>query len=286
MVLADDVRLIARNGNIVTGQKDFETTSWTIGGNWAISDNLAVYARWTDAEDMGYANEFSYFSIPSFGAPPGSNMGLTDTPTELEFAELGVRYIGNTFSGFVTYFDATHLNSGSIFVDDTTGAVLAVLADTEASGLEFWLDWSLGEVFSVNLSGVLMENERAARAGNAAGLPTTATPIARVPETQIRVAPTLDFGRTRVFLSANHYSKRYSDRAVTRDLPAYTTISLGASFDVTDALTVSLLGKNVTDEWGFTSGNFREPPVQGPSPVGYNSTIPGATWMVTADYHF
>ena len=77
-ILADNRRLMTRNGNIFTGRTKYRTRSWTLGGNWALTDNLAVYARYASAEDMGFVNEFSFYNIPAFGTAAGSNLRYTD----------------------------------------------------------------------------------------------------------------------------------------------------------------------------------------------------------------
>ena len=56
MVLADDSRSITRNGSLLTGATDYDSRSFTIGGNWAATDQLAVYARLARAEDMASLN--------------------------------------------------------------------------------------------------------------------------------------------------------------------------------------------------------------------------------------
>ncbi len=277
-ILADNTRLYTRNGNIFTGQKDYDTDSFTIGGNWAVSDNLAFYARYASAEDMNFANEFSFYNIPSFGTPAGSNLRLSDVPAELTFSEIGVRYLGDRVSGYLTYFDTEHENAGSIVASDT-GAAEVLTADTLASGIEFWLDFELFDNFQVNLSGVVMDAERQSASGS--------LPINRVPETQIRLAPIWYLGNLELFAGIQYYSDRNHDdttAASAVSLPSYTQIDLGASYEVSEQLSIMLQAKNLSDELGFTSANFRV--IVPDSAVRYNSTIPGRNWTLSANYSF
>lgn len=277
-ILADNARSITRNGNIYTGTIDYETDSVTIGGNYTITDDLAVYARWASAEDMNFANEFTFYSIPSFGAAPGSNLGLSDTPADLTFTEVGVRYQGDTIGGFITLFDTEHKNAGSIVASDT-GAAEVLTADTLATGVEFWFDYSPIEGLDLNLSGVIMDAERKSADGS--------LPINRVPETQIRFAPTYQFGNLTTFASLQYYSERNHDDATAASavtLPSYTQIDLGVDVQVAENLTVGLRALNVTDELGFTSANFRG--IVPTSPVRYASTIPGRSFSISANYRF
>lgn len=277
-ILADDTRSITRNGNIFTGQKDYETDSFTIGGNWAVSDNLAFYARYASAEDMAFANEFTFYNIPSFGSPAGSNLGLSDVPAELTFTEVGVRYLGDRVSGYLTYFDTEHKNAGSIVASDT-GAAEVLSADTLANGIEFWLDFELLDNLRVNLSGVVMDAERESADGS--------LPINRVPETQIRLAPTLYLGNLELFAGIQYYGDRNHDDATAAsavNLPSYTQIDLGASYDLSEQFSVMLQAKNLSDELGFTSANFRG--IDPNSSVRYNSAIPGRNLTLSASYNF
>lgn len=276
LVLADDTRAVTRNGAIYTGEVDYETDSYTIGGNWAITDSLAVYARWARAEDMAHRNEFTFFNIPGFGTGAGSNLGLTDEPTELEFAEVGVRYLGERISGYLTYFDTVHKDSGNVEVDEQ-GVNRIIPVDTVADGVEFWLDFDVMDYLTVNFSGVVMDSEQEG-AGN-----VSATPVPRLPETQLRFSPTLSLGNVQIFASAQYYGERAADKTGV-DLPSYTQIDLGVGYDFTDALSLTFTARNLTNEWGFTSGNFRG--VAPSSTVRYNSTIPGRTFAFSANYKF
>ncbi|MCY4278202.1 MAG: TonB-dependent receptor [Gammaproteobacteria bacterium] len=276
LVLADNSRSITRNGDIQTGETDYDSRSYTIGGNWAVTDQLAVYARWAQAQDMAFQNEFTFFNIPGFGTAAGSNLGLTDEATELEFAEIGVRYIGDRISGFLTYFDTVHKKSGNVEVDER-GVNFFVPVDTIADGVEFWLDAEVLPNFDVNFSGVVMNSEQEG-AGN-----QSATPVPRLPETQLRLSPVLHLNKAQIFANAQYYGERWADRGDIK-LPSYTQFDLGVSYDVSPAMTLTLLAKNLTDAWGFTSGNFRGP-VPGAT-VRYNSTIPGRSFVVSASYAF
>ena len=277
-ILADNRRLMTRNGNIFTGRSKYRTRSWTLGGNWALTDNLALYARYASAEDMGFVNEFSFYNIPAFGTAPGSNLSLSDTPTELTFSEIGVRYLGGRLSGYLTLFDTEHERAGSI-VATATGAAEVLTFDTLARGVEFWLDVGVFDNLTLNVSGVLMDAERKSASAT--------FPINRVPETQIRLAPTWYLGDFEFFANIQHYGKRNdagsrADSLVT--LPAYTQIDLGLGWQASDDFSLRLQARNLTDTFGFTSANFR-----GPVPtraVRYNSTIPGRNITLSANYRF
>ncbi len=278
LVLADNSRLITRNGTILTGKTDFDEISWTVGGNYTLRDNLAVYGRYASAHDMGFLNEFSFFSIPAFGAPAGSNLGLTDDPTRLKFGELGMRYLGDMVSGYVTAFHTKHKDSGVIMVTDNSANVI-IPVDTKAYGAEFEFDVRPIDNVNLNISGVIMDSERK-------GDGFSGKPLARLPETQLRFAPTWYLGNAELFATVQYYSKRYADQAITRKLPSYTSFDAGVSYLLKDNIRLTLQGNNLTDELAFTAGNFREPLVQGNNPYGYAQAIAGRNFRFSVDVDF
>lgn len=275
-ILADDDRDYNRNGNVYTGNVSYNTDSLTVGGNWTITDDFAIYARWALSEDMAYNNEFAFYTIPVWNGSIVENGGLTDEPTELEFAEIGVRYQSDFVSGYATYFDTTHKNSGVVEVNDD-GVNEVVNVDTVASGVEFWLDFNLTDSLTFNVSGVAMNSEQQ----GAGDVPPTATP--RLPETQLRFAPTYTLGNAEIFAGIQYYSKRAANREGLT-LPSYTQVDLGVNYNLTENFTVSVLANNLTDELGFTSGNFR--PIDASSDTRFNSVIPGRTFTLTGHYKF
>lgn len=277
-ILADDSRGVTRNGQVHTGTIDYKTQSITIGGNYTITEDLAIYARYASAEDMGFNNEFTFFNIPGFSGQTGINLGLSDKPTELTFAELGARYLGETVSGYITYFDTLHKNAGSISADEN-GLPVVHNSDTVANGFEFWLDFDLVDNLDLSVSGVIMDAERQSSGPS--------LPVNRVPETQLRFSSTYNFSNASVFANIQYNGDRNQDdgsAATAVTLPAYTLIDVGVNVDVTDELTIGLKAKNLTDKFAYTSANFRG--IVPSSSVRFNSVIPGRNFAVTANYRF
>ena len=266
------------NSQSITGHTSWGAVSWTIGANLKLSSNLAVYGRYASAADMGFNNEFSFFSVPGFGTPASAHMGLTNTPTRLNFGEVGVRYLGSVVSGSVTAFYTLHKNSGVILALSNGGNQVFPV-DTTAYGAEFWFDVRPSDNFNISLSGVVMDSKKTGSGFNA-------VPTYRLPNTQLRISPTWTLGRVRINATGQYYSTRYADQAATRQLPAYLDLSAGIAFQVNDALTLSLEGRNLTNAFAFTSGNFREGFTQGNSPFGYASAIPGRVLRLVADARF
>ena len=125
------------------------------------------------------------------------------------------------------------------------------------------------------------------------GAPVTVTfngkQLIRVPEIGLRVVPGVNLLDNRLRLEApiEYYSKRYADTANTQSLPAYTVVNLNARWDVTDALSFSLAGVNLTNEIGLTEGNPRAGQfISGDAGAKYYLARPvlGRSWRVAASH--
>lgn len=276
--LATRTLAVVRNGSFVHGRTTMTSVSWTVGANLKLSSDLAVYGRYASAGDMGYNNEFSYFSIPGFGAPADSNMRLTNKETRLKFGEIGVRYLGPVVSGSVTAFYTLHKNSGIISVL-SNGVNVVTPVDTKAYGAEFWIDVKPSDIFRVTFSGVVMNSKKT-------GSGFQDIPTYRLPGTQLRVAPTLTLGKVELTATGAYYGMRWADQSATRKLPPYLDLSATAGYEVRNGFKLSVQGRNLLNKFAFTSGNFREGLTQGPSPWGYASAIPGRSLYLVADVKF
>jgi len=160
-------------------------------------------------------------------------------------------------------------------VVDDQGVNVFIPVDTVSNGVEFWLDVSATDYLAINFSGVVMDSEQEGSSGVSA-------PVPRLPETQLRLSPTLYLGNTEIAASIQYFGERAERDDV--ELPSYTQIDLGATYRFSDNLAATLKVDNLTNEFGFTSGNFRG--VMRNTDVRYNSTIPGRTVALSVNYNF
>ena len=276
--LATRTLSVTPNGNFVHGSTTMESVSWTIGANLKLASDLAIYGRYASAGDMGFNNEFAFFSIPGFGTPANSNMGLTNKETRLNFGEVGIRYLGRVISGSITAFYTLHKNSGIVSVN-SNGANIITPVDTKAYGAEFWFDVKPSDIFKVSFSGVVMSSKKTGSGFNS-------IPTYRLPGTQLRVSPTLTLGSLDINLTGQYYSTRWADQSATRKLPAYLDLSGTIGYEFAHGFKLSVQGRNLLNKLAFTSGNFREGFTQGPSPYGYASAVPGRVFRLVADVNF
>ena len=179
-VLADDTAAVVPNGHTYHGQSNPNDSTWTVGANYTLTDDLAVYARYTDAHDFGFNGlDFAYFNIPAFGVPAGSNLGVADSATNLKFGEVGFRIQTEGFTFFGTAFLTQNIDvSQRIKLPD--GSLSEEIIDTEAAGFEFQGSWQFTDAFSFDFNGVV-QNAEVVSDGPQNGLK-----LNRLPETQLR----------------------------------------------------------------------------------------------------
>jgi iron complex outermembrane recepter protein len=246
LVMADDVASIVGNGDVYTGSTNPEEVTWTVGGSYTIMDDLAVYARYTSAHDFGTNGlDFAYFNIPGFGVPGGSNLLAAEEATRLKFGEVGLRYASPKLSFFATAFSTENIDVSRLIRDVNTGVLSQTVVDVEAYGVEFQGTWRPMEMFSLDMSGVVQNSEvKDPTPGSTAdGLKQN-----RLPEVQLRGALNYFFEKGSAYLSMTHWGRRPANFDNTIWLPADTSLDAGLYYDVNDWITVSLQGKNLTDE--------------------------------------
>jgi outer membrane receptor protein involved in Fe transport len=285
MSLADDVVVTSPNGQIVHGEVSTSETTWTVGANYLINEEFAVYARYANAHDFGFINEFSYFTIPGYGAPAGSNLGLTTKPAKLEFAEIGTRMDYDDFSLWTTLFFTRNKEMASR-VFEADGVLKEIRTDNEALGLEFQGSWEISENFELDFSGVIQDSHLVDNDSDEA-TSQDGNQIERLPNIQVRIAPRYKFDGGHVFLSVNHYGKRYATNENIIEFDAYTQIDAGVSFKLNEQITLNFQGSNLTNELVFFTrgeGDFTLD-AQG-NGYGYAQAGLGRTFTVTVDVKF
>ncbi len=284
--LADDKVAVSPNGRVVRGEVSSSETTWTLGANYVLTDELAVYVRYANAHDFGFTNEFSYFNVPGFGTPADENLGLVINPAKLEFAEIGARMDYDGFSLWSTLF-FTRNNEMASRVFEENGLLREIRTDNEALGIEFQGVWEITDNFELNFSGVVQDSklidndpdEETSVDGNQ---------IERLPNTQIRISPKYRFDGGHVFLTANHYGKRYATNANVIEFDAYTQIDAGVSFKLNDQTTLNLQGSNLTNELVFFNrgaGKFNSIDENG-NGLGYAQAGLGRSFTATVDFKF
>lgn len=236
---------IRNTGSGVFERRDetFDELSWTVGANYTLTDNLALYARYADS-----------YQTPTLGSVNDLNVGISG----ITFAEFGGRYIGDTITVALTAYRTEFDNLGFDALDFNTGVEERIEIATSADGLEYEVDWRPTDSFSLNARGVLQSTEISGIPSGDVNADFNGNPVQRTPETQIRIQPTYHINdQLEVFMTYHKLGERFADLAASVRLPGYETFAAGVVYRPTDALTFQLKGTNLTDEIGLTEGNPR-----------------------------
>ena len=218
---------------------DFGRTSYSVGGNYALSQDLSLFARYSDGAAYN-ADRITFFNNPNLvnGKSP------TIPTNKVRQAEMGVKVRGNGMSLFATLF---HAKTDEVNVDVTTNPIVAKANSYRSKGLE--LEGS-ARVGIINLLGGLTYTDAKQADGRApkrqAKLVYQLTPTA-----QIGDALTVGVGLVGT-------SKSQDDGPagpLTITLPAYTVVNAFASYALTDKATISLAANNLFNELAYTESN-------------------------------
>ncbi len=245
------VRTVARSENL-------KGTSWTVGSGYIFAPNANVFGR--------YTRSFSYprFDTILGGATlPGSTDPLP--VAKVQQAEAGFKYalpgLRVTTTGFWSKFDK--LNGGTqVAAADGSITNANIIYDTRTYGVELEAVVSPFAGFDVTAVG-MWQNPKIISVDTLTGTNAQSSQggdIARVPRVQLTVTPSyaVDLGEAKARLYGSFYTigRRFQDASNLSRLPAYSSVDLGASIEVS-GLEVRGQVSNLFDVVGLTEGNAR-----------------------------
>ena len=254
-VIADQGAASYGTGTYRNGRSDLSGTSWTTGANYQFNDNFAVYGRFSTAMDTGIAN-FAVFC---------SGSGCYSPLTRLRFGELGVRFATPGIYAELTGFRSVNNNISEVI--GNTGQQIFI--DNVATGVEFDGKWRPISEFTLDLSGVLQHSDLTSVGGSST---FDGNQIDRLPNVAVHLTPTVSTpdGRASAYVTVSYIGKRWGDLANTLELDPYTDLAAGLSYKITQKMTVSAQGTNLTDRFSITEGNPRgNAVVAGSNPYGF-----------------
>ncbi|RZL40238.1 MAG: TonB-dependent receptor [Rubrivivax sp.] len=218
---------------------DFARTSYSLGGNYALSKDLSVFARYSDGAAYN-SSRITFFNNPDLvnGKSP------TIPTNKVRQAEAGVKIRGNGMSLFATLF---HAKTDEVNVDVTTVPIVAKANAYRSTGLELEGSARFG-LFSV-LGGLTYTDAKQADG--------------RAPKRQAKVVyqltPTANIGDALTLgVSIVGTGKSLDDSPagpLTVTLPAYTVVNAFASYALTDRATLTLAANNLFNELAYTESN-------------------------------
>ena len=215
--------------------------SYTVGANYLISPDFAVYAR--------YANGFQTNNV--------------DPITTIELYEAGVRYqYGRIFSGSATVFRTNFKNQSYNFADPVNPTIQSnINADLKTDGVE--VDFNVRPIdwFAIDVQGVLqrpklinLQINGANQAGFEGNRPE------RTPAKLFTITPTakLPGGLVDIYGRYKYIGRIFADAGNGVALPSYGVTSLGVDLNVSEQLQVNLNVDNLFNVKGLTEGNPRQ----------------------------
>jgi outer membrane receptor protein involved in Fe transport len=218
---------------------DFGRTSYSLGANYALNQDLSVFARYSDGAAYN-ADRITFFNNPNLvnGKSP------TIPTNKVKQVEAGVKLRGNGMSLFATFF---HAKTDEVNVDVTTTPIVAKANSYRSKGLE------------------LEGSARFGLVGLIGGLTYTDAkqPDGRAPKRQAKVVyqltPTLNFsdeltaGMGIVGTGKSRDDGPTGPLSIT--LPAYTVVNAFVTYSLTPKATVTLAANNLFNEIAYTESN-------------------------------
>lgn len=262
----------------------FSENALSIGANYQLSEQLAVFTRYADAFEMprliNYGNARGWAKNDEQRAQ--QNFGQ---PISLTLSEIGIRYQSSHWQFSGTVFDTNFDPLAFTVYRGAENTQQAVLINTQTQGLEFEYNYQFNQTWQYSAIGVWQD---AGFYGIPARLPQSkynGNQITRTPKLQLRLSPEYNVGPLTVAITWSYVGKRYSDIANQFALPAYQTWDIFAQYMLTEQLSAQFEVKNVTNTLGLTEGNPRDD-LNHQEPLFYGRPIFGRTIKLALSFEF
>lgn len=252
------VRQNYSQANLKTIDYTVNHTSYSVGVNYSVDKNLAVFARVSDG--IAFNADRVMFGNPLDGTTPISTNIVKQT-------EAGVKWKSGDLRSFVTLFQAKTDESN---FEATTQKFSANSYD--AKGVELEASYRLGD-FRLN-GGLTVTNATIVGASDKSIIGKTPRRQAR---TVYQLAPTYTIGDVVLGASLIGTSKAWGDDGNTLTLPGYKVVNAFLNYQVNDHVKLSLNANNLFKQIGYTE-------VEGDGHAA--RSINGRTIRATLNYSF
>ena len=242
-----DMQRASGSANIATGgtfydpatiqyvDYDIDHTSYSVGGNYKISNNFAVFGRVSDG--VSFNADRILFGTPLDGSTPIN----INTVRQIEG---GVKWRSGGISSFVTLFQAKTKETN---YEATTQQSTA--NSYTAKGVEIEAAYNAGPF---RLTGGLTFTD----AEITATAPGAEAVIGNTPRRQAKVvyqlSPSYTIGAASFGLSAIGTGKAWADDQHTINMPAYTVVNGYLNYQVSERVLVALSANNLFNKIGYT----------------------------------
>ncbi|TQV74261.1 TonB-dependent receptor [Exilibacterium tricleocarpae] len=252
---AIDSLFLARDGVTVAIPDRFDDydrslreISYTVGANWTLTDDQALFGRFSVGYDFPKAVDTIRVVVPATG-----KLVEASKVTQLE---VGYKLSLEDWSVFASAFSSEvedQIFNDNVVLSDGTQTQLNLLYGTETFGVEAEVVWNPTDNVQVSATATYQEPEYEDFGT------LTGNQVRRIPETIFSITPTYRFGDDSGYVYFTYFNggDRFADFANNLELPGYETIDAGVSYNLSENFSVRLQGFNLTDEVGLTEGNPR-----------------------------
>ncbi|GER03361.1 TonB-dependent receptor [Iodidimonas nitroreducens] len=253
------------NGSFRTINFDETETSWTIGANYNLNQDMAIFAR------VNNGQKFPQFDNLRDGA---------DGIQSIDQYEVGLKASTDMVSVFATLFynDFTGLPEQR-FID---GENVVIISGSNAIGVEGEFVVRPFEGMSLALTGTWQDAEFDGKSVN------DGNRVQRQPKLQLRFTPSYDialpWGFATLYGTFTHVGDRFSDSENQQVLEDYQKLDAGVVMDV-DNWTFQVTADNLTDSHGLTEGNPRVLGAQTGTAI-FARPILGRSFRFSLSYNF
>lgn len=251
--------------------------SYSSGANYRISDNLAIFARYSKG---GHGNSGNVLFTPAVSSVDGSLQDSASAFATVKQVEGGVKFRKRNFAAFVTGFSAK--TSESSMQPNASGATITVdKVDRKYSsyGVELEGRAEFGDLsFSSTATWSSAKIESDTINPSVDGNPPRHQP-------KLIYAGSVQYNVERFSLGANVVGTTKSYASDTRQLvmPGYTAVNLFGQVRVLDDVEVSLQANNIFDDIGITAIESSTIPSSG---AVLARTMTGRTVSASVRYSF
>ena len=239
---------------IVTTDYDADHDNFSIGANYRINDNFAVFGNYSEGASLTSPDRSSGNLVVEngVGTSPDGDLFLNF----VDQFEFGARFQSSFGSLSIVYFDAEVAEAASF--EATTQEIIQTTFDSDGIEIEGDFYYKTG-VGTVGLRGnaTFTDSEIAGPVGN----PVIGNTPRRQADYVLNFNPYFegdgyDFGLN--IFSTGDAPVQDSNQF---DLPGYTTVGAYMNYEIFDNLVVSLAANNLFDEEGFTEGEEANPAI-------------------------
>ncbi|WP_416306248.1 TonB-dependent receptor [Neptunicella sp. SCSIO 80796] len=225
---------------------DEDSTSWTVGGNYALTDNSGIFVRINNGSKMPYFDDFR----DNYGNYQNGN----DLVFDVKQSEIGYKLAGSNYSLYATAF-FNEVESSNTLVPGAP----AELTVNEATGLEIDANYVFESGLNINMNATIQDTEITESSSGNQG-----NEAQRQPGWQVRITPSYDIeldngGYLTLYGTIASVDDRWSDNGNTVVLDGYTKIDAGVNWEMTSNFNLRVSVDNLTDKLGLTEGDPRNP---------------------------